>query len=82
MLTYDLDDVITEMMEHEETRLSAEASNAVNFCRSSHPCCKGKSDLERVQQVSMAIVGRDVHPVFRERLERLATKAIAADREA
>lgn len=82
MLIYDIDDVITEMMEHEETILSAEACNSINFCRSNHPCCAGKSDLERIQQVSMAIVGRNVHPVFRERLERLADKAIRAEQEA
>lgn len=78
MLTYTLDDAIADMMDHPETRLSAEASNTVNFCRSTHPCCKGKSDLERVQIVQCAIVGRDVHPRFREQLERLARKEIKA----
>jgi hypothetical protein len=75
MLTYDLDETITAMMQHPETRLSAEACNAVNFCRSGHPCAKGKSEIERVETVTMAIVGRDVHPTFRERLDRLARQA-------
>jgi hypothetical protein len=78
MLTYTLDDVIRDMMDHSETRLSAEARNTVNFCRSTHPCGTGKTDLERVQEVRCAIVGRDVHPRFREQLERLARKAIKA----
>jgi len=62
-------------MEDEETRLSAEAKNTINFCRSTHPICAGKTEIERVETVSMAIVGRNVHPKFRERLHRLARQA-------
>ena len=75
MLTYDLDQTITDMMGRDDTRLSAEAKNAINFCRSSHPCAKGKSEIERIEAVVMAVAGRDVHPVIRERLDRLARKA-------
>ena len=77
MLRYTLDDVISEMMDHDETQISAEAKNAVNFCLSTHPNCKGTT-LDRIRVVQCAIVGRNVHSQFRKLLEQLASKELRA----
>lgn len=77
MLTYTLDDVIEQMMSHDETHLSAEGCNAVIFCHSAPPLCKGRTELERIQSVVWAVAGRNVHPRFREQLERLASQELA-----
>lgn len=75
MLTYTTDETIREILEHPETRLSAEAKNTLNFAVSTHPIGRGKNEIDRIQEAVFAIAGRDVHPTFRERLDRLARQA-------
>lgn len=75
MLIYTTDEVIRDILEHPATRLSAEAKNALHGATSTHPWGKGKPELQRLQEAIFAIAGRDVHPVFRERLDRLTAQA-------
>lgn len=74
-MTDALTDTIREILEHEETRLSAEAINALHGATAGHPWAEGKSYCKRAWEAFFAISGRDVPASLRHKIERIAQRS-------
>lgn len=70
-----LDDLIEAILTDPDTRLSADATNALHGARSNHPWGRDKSPGQRAREAWAAIAGRDVAGTYRHKISRLALAA-------
>lgn len=75
-MTDQIDEAIVAILTHPETRLSAEAINALHGATSTHPWAAGKDRRQRATEAIAAVAGRDVPPAPRLRIERAARAAL------
>jgi len=74
-MTDRLDSAIRAILTDPDTRLSAEAINALHGATSTHPWAAGKDLDQRAQEALCAIAARNVPAAPRLRIERTAQAA-------
>ena len=66
--TDDITELAKEILEHPETRISAEAKNALHGVCQGHPWAEGKDRAQRLLEMRCALAGRDYPSTLRWRM--------------